>query len=100
MFPQSCPTVLLKSWEQLWSSQGFFGFFFSLFLLDGTFLLSTALEALGTPEGPGLQWKNLILQLKAEALVKIANADAAEAAIKALEQVFSLIKMVLFYFNF
>ncbi|XP_009951272.1 PREDICTED: tetratricopeptide repeat protein 37 [Leptosomus discolor] len=46
-----------------------------------------ALEALGTPEGPSLQWKNLILQLKAEALIKIADADAAEEAIKALEQI-------------
>ncbi|NWR58481.1 TTC37 protein, partial [Bucorvus abyssinicus] len=46
-----------------------------------------ALEALGSPEGRSLQWKNLILQLKAEALLKIAHADAAEAAIKALEQI-------------
>ncbi|NXS55940.1 TTC37 protein, partial [Brachypteracias leptosomus] len=46
-----------------------------------------ALEALGTPEGPSLRWKNLILQLKAEALIKIADADAAEEAIKALEQI-------------
>ncbi|NXQ87389.1 TTC37 protein, partial [Nyctibius grandis] len=46
-----------------------------------------ALEALGTPEGPSLRRKNLILQLKAEALIKIADADAAEAAIKALEQI-------------
>ncbi|XP_065512362.1 superkiller complex protein 3 isoform X2 [Caloenas nicobarica] len=46
-----------------------------------------ALEALGTPEGPSLQWKNLILRLKAEALIKIADADAAEEAIKALEQI-------------
>lgn len=88
MFPQSYPTVLLKIWEQLWSSFKFLVLVFFLFLLDGTFFLSTALEALGTPEGPNLQWKNLILQLKAEALVKIANADAAEAAIEALEQVF------------
>ncbi|XP_010186853.1 PREDICTED: tetratricopeptide repeat protein 37-like, partial [Mesitornis unicolor] len=45
-----------------------------------------ALEALGPPEGPGLQWKNFILQLKAEALVKIGDAGAAEEALKALEQ--------------
>ncbi|NXG69470.1 TTC37 protein, partial [Baryphthengus martii] len=55
--------------------------------LDEIFLLSTALDALGTPEGPGLGWKNHVLQLKAEALIKIGHADAAEAAIKALEQV-------------
>lgn len=67
--------------------------FLFLLLLDETFVLSTALEALGTPEGPSLRWKNLILQLKAEALIKIADADAAEEAIKALEQVFSLTKM-------
>ena len=61
--------------------------------------MSTALEALGTPEGPSLRWKNLILQLKAEALVKIADADAAEEAIKALEQVFSLSEVYgVFYF--
>ncbi|NXH23551.1 TTC37 protein, partial [Bucco capensis] len=46
-----------------------------------------ALEALGTPEGPGLQWKNLTLRLKAESLIRIANADAAKEAIKALEQI-------------
>ncbi|KFP86291.1 Tetratricopeptide repeat protein 37, partial [Acanthisitta chloris] len=46
-----------------------------------------ALEALGTPEGPNLRWKNLILQLKAETLIKIADSDAAEEAIKALEQI-------------
>ncbi|RMC17980.1 hypothetical protein DUI87_04854 [Hirundo rustica rustica] len=45
-----------------------------------------ALEALGNPEGPNFQWKNLALQLKAETLIKIADADAAEEAIKALEQ--------------
>ncbi|NWY72870.1 TTC37 protein, partial [Erithacus rubecula] len=44
-----------------------------------------ALEVLGTPEGPNLRWKNLALQLKAETLIKIADADAAEEAIKALE---------------
>uniref|UniRef100_A0A8C5UB42 Tetratricopeptide repeat domain 37 n=1 Tax=Malurus cyaneus samueli TaxID=2593467 RepID=A0A8C5UB42_9PASS len=46
------------------------------------------LETLGTPEGPNLQWKSLALQLKAETLIKIADADAAEEAIKALQQVF------------
>ncbi|NXX81901.1 TTC37 protein, partial [Urocolius indicus] len=46
-----------------------------------------ALEALGTSEDPSLQWKNHILQLKAEALIKIADADAADEAIKALEQI-------------
>ncbi|NXO41816.1 TTC37 protein, partial [Locustella ochotensis] len=46
-----------------------------------------ALEALGTPESPNFQWKNLALQLKAETLIKIADADAAEEAIKALEQI-------------
>nr|XP_054508451.1 SKI3 subunit of superkiller complex protein isoform X6 [Agelaius phoeniceus] len=46
-----------------------------------------ALEALGTPEGPNLRWKNLVFQLKAETLLKIADADAAEKAIKALEQI-------------
>ncbi|NWH75124.1 TTC37 protein, partial [Piaya cayana] len=45
------------------------------------------LEALITPMGPSLQWKNHILQLKAEALIKIGDADAAEEAIKALEQI-------------
>ncbi|XP_053858485.1 SKI3 subunit of superkiller complex protein isoform X4 [Vidua macroura] len=45
-----------------------------------------ALEALGTPESPNLPWKNLAFQLKAEILIKIADADAAEEAIKALEQ--------------
>uniref|UniRef100_A0A8C3PIE0 Tetratricopeptide repeat domain 37 n=1 Tax=Calidris pygmaea TaxID=425635 RepID=A0A8C3PIE0_9CHAR len=54
--------------------------------------LTEALQALGTPEGPNLQWKNRILQLKAEALIKIADADAAEEAIQSLEQVFSLTK--------
>ncbi|NXG95362.1 TTC37 protein, partial [Loxia leucoptera] len=46
-----------------------------------------ALEALGTPEGPNLRWKNLAFQLKAETLIKVADADAAEEAIKALEQI-------------
>ncbi|KAF4804620.1 Tetratricopeptide repeat protein 37 [Turdus rufiventris] len=44
-----------------------------------------ALEALGTADGPNLRWKNLVLQLKAETLIKIADADAAEEAINALE---------------
>ncbi|XP_008935057.1 PREDICTED: tetratricopeptide repeat protein 37-like, partial [Merops nubicus] len=46
-----------------------------------------ALEAFGTPKGSSLRWKNLILQLKAEALIKIATADAAEEAIKTLDQI-------------
>ncbi|NXP43609.1 TTC37 protein, partial [Heliornis fulica] len=46
-----------------------------------------ALDVLGTPEGPSLRWKNLILQVKAEALIKIGDADSAEEAIKALEQI-------------
>ncbi|NXK98466.1 TTC37 protein, partial [Formicarius rufipectus] len=46
-----------------------------------------ALEGLRIPEGPNLQWKNLALQLKAETLIKIADTDAAEEAIKALEQI-------------
>uniref|UniRef100_A0A8B9QKA2 Tetratricopeptide repeat domain 37 n=1 Tax=Apteryx owenii TaxID=8824 RepID=A0A8B9QKA2_APTOW len=54
--------------------------------------LTEALKTLGPLESPGLQQKNLILQLKAEALIKIADADAAEEAIIALEQVFSLMK--------
>ncbi|KFV54127.1 Tetratricopeptide repeat protein 37, partial [Tyto alba] len=54
---------------------------------DAVLSCNQALEALGTHESPSLQWKNLILQLKAEALIKIANADAAEEAIKALEQI-------------
>uniref|UniRef100_A0A8C5UB28 Tetratricopeptide repeat domain 37 n=1 Tax=Malurus cyaneus samueli TaxID=2593467 RepID=A0A8C5UB28_9PASS len=44
-------------------------------------------RTLGTPEGPNLQWKSLALQLKAETLIKIADADAAEEAIKALQQI-------------
>ncbi|XP_065717322.1 superkiller complex protein 3 isoform X2 [Patagioenas fasciata] len=54
---------------------------------DAVLSCNQALEVLGTPEGPSLRWKNLILQLKAEALIKIADADAAEEAIKALEQI-------------
>ncbi|XP_064294738.1 superkiller complex protein 3 [Phalacrocorax carbo] len=54
---------------------------------DAVLSCNQALEALGTPEGPSLRWKNLILQLKAEALIKKADADAAEEAIKALDQV-------------
>ncbi|XP_068781457.1 superkiller complex protein 3 isoform X3 [Struthio camelus] len=46
-----------------------------------------ALKTLGPLESPGLEKKNLILQLKAEALIKIADADAAEEAINALEQI-------------
>ncbi|XP_023800448.1 tetratricopeptide repeat protein 37 isoform X2 [Cyanistes caeruleus] len=46
-----------------------------------------ALQALGTTEGPNFRWKTLALQLKAEALIKIADANAAEEAIKALEQI-------------
>ncbi|XP_037981723.1 tetratricopeptide repeat protein 37 isoform X2 [Motacilla alba alba] len=46
-----------------------------------------ALEALGTPEDPNLEWKKLAFQLKAETLIKIADADAAEEAIKTLEQI-------------
>nr|XP_013795713.1 PREDICTED: tetratricopeptide repeat protein 37-like [Apteryx mantelli mantelli] len=46
-----------------------------------------ALKTVGPLESPGLQQKNLILQLKAEALIKIADADAAEEAIIALEQI-------------
>ncbi|KAJ7423629.1 Tetratricopeptide repeat protein 37 [Pitangus sulphuratus] len=49
--------------------------------------LRGALEALEIPEGPNLWWKKLVLQLKAETLIKIADADAAEEAIKALEQI-------------
>lgn len=55
--------------------------------------MSTALEALGTADDPNLRWKKLVLQLKAETLIKIADADAAEEAIKALELVLLLTKM-------
>ncbi|NXI38925.1 TTC37 protein, partial [Galbula dea] len=54
---------------------------------DAVLSCNKALEAFGTPEGPGLRWKNLTLQLKAKALVKTADVDATEEAIKALEQV-------------
>ncbi|XP_037228601.1 SKI3 subunit of superkiller complex protein isoform X1 [Falco biarmicus] len=54
---------------------------------DAVLSCNQALEAFQTPEGPSLRWKNLILQLKAEALIKIADADAAEEAIRALEQI-------------
>ncbi|KFW71571.1 Tetratricopeptide repeat protein 37 [Pygoscelis adeliae] len=54
---------------------------------DAVLSCNQALQALGTPEGPSLRWKNLTLQLKAEALIKIADVDAAEEAIKALEQI-------------
>ncbi|NWU96448.1 TTC37 protein, partial [Upupa epops] len=46
-----------------------------------------ALKALGTCEGQNLRWKNPTLCLKAEALIKIGDADAAEEAIKTLEQI-------------
>ncbi|KAI6058512.1 Tetratricopeptide repeat protein 37 [Aix galericulata] len=47
-----------------------------------------ALKSLGNPESPSLQQKkDRILQLKAEALIKIGDADAAEEAINALEQI-------------
>ncbi|KAM4638019.1 superkiller complex protein 3 isoform 1-T2 [Amazona ochrocephala] len=54
---------------------------------DAVLSCDQALKALGTSEGLSLQWKNLILQLKAEALIKIADASAAEEAIKAIEQI-------------
>ncbi|KFP87318.1 Tetratricopeptide repeat protein 37, partial [Apaloderma vittatum] len=54
---------------------------------DAVLSCNQGLETLGTPEGPSFRWKNLILQLKAEALIKIADDDAAEEAIKALEQI-------------
>ncbi|KAM6302205.1 superkiller complex protein 3 isoform 1-T2 [Podargus strigoides] len=54
---------------------------------DAVLSCNQALEALGAPEGPNLRWKNITLQLKAEALIKIADADAAEEAIRALEQI-------------
>ncbi|KFU86741.1 Tetratricopeptide repeat protein 37, partial [Chaetura pelagica] len=54
---------------------------------DAVLSCNQALEALGTPEGPSLQLKNVILQLKAEALIKMADVYSAEEAIKALEQI-------------
>ncbi|XP_030323083.1 tetratricopeptide repeat protein 37 [Calypte anna] len=54
---------------------------------DAVLSCNRALKVLGTPGGPTLRLKNLILRLKAEALIKIAGADAAEEAIKSLEQV-------------
>ncbi|KAM9367468.1 superkiller complex protein 3 [Phaethornis superciliosus] len=54
---------------------------------DAVLSCNRALEALGTPGSPSLRLKNLVLRLKAEALIKIAGADAAEEAIKSLEQV-------------
>ncbi|NXG82688.1 TTC37 protein, partial [Stercorarius parasiticus] len=54
---------------------------------DAVLSCNQGFKALGTPEGPGLWWKNRILQLKAEALIKIADADAAEEAIQSLEQI-------------
>ncbi|NWI85017.1 TTC37 protein, partial [Pitta sordida] len=46
-----------------------------------------AIKALGILEDPNLQWKNLALQLKAETLIKLGGADAAEEAIEALEEI-------------
>ncbi|XP_072215767.1 superkiller complex protein 3 [Excalfactoria chinensis] len=54
---------------------------------DAVLSCNQALKNLETPEGPSLQRKNLILQLKAEALIKTADAGAAEEAINALEEV-------------
>ncbi|NXN28468.1 TTC37 protein, partial [Nycticryphes semicollaris] len=54
---------------------------------DALLSCNKALQALGTPEGPNLQWQNRILQLKAEALIKTADANAAEEAIQSLEQI-------------
>ncbi|NWX70431.1 TTC37 protein, partial [Alca torda] len=54
---------------------------------DAVLSCNQAFKALGTPEDPSLRWKNRILQLKAEALIKIADADAAEEAIQSLEQI-------------
>lgn len=54
---------------------------------DAVLSCNQALKNLETPEGPSLQRKNLILQLKAEALIKIADAGAAEEAINALKQI-------------
>ncbi|NXC46792.1 TTC37 protein, partial [Penelope pileata] len=54
---------------------------------DTVLSCNQALKNLGTPEGPTLQRKNLILQLKAAALIKMADAEAAEEAINALEQI-------------
>ncbi|NXS94416.1 TTC37 protein, partial [Jacana jacana] len=56
-------------------------------LRDAVLSCNKALQALGTPESPNLQWQNRILQLKAEALVKKADVDAAEEAIQSLEQI-------------
>ncbi|NXI52581.1 TTC37 protein, partial [Chloroceryle aenea] len=54
---------------------------------DAVLSCNQALDAFRTAESPSLQWKNLVLQLKAEALIRIGGADAAEEAIKALEQI-------------
>ncbi|NWH60477.1 TTC37 protein, partial [Geococcyx californianus] len=54
---------------------------------DTVLSCNQALEALETPEGHSYRWKNRILQLKAEALIKIGDADAAEEAVKALDQI-------------
>ncbi|XP_030326791.1 tetratricopeptide repeat protein 37 isoform X1 [Strigops habroptila] len=54
---------------------------------DAVLSCNQALKALGTSEGPSLRWKNLMLLLKAEALIKITDANAAEEAIRAIEQI-------------
>uniref|UniRef100_A0A672TME5 SKI3 subunit of superkiller complex n=1 Tax=Strigops habroptila TaxID=2489341 RepID=A0A672TME5_STRHB len=52
---------------------------------DAVLSCNQALKALGTSEGPSLRWKNLMLLLKAEALIKITDANAAEEAIRAID---------------
>ncbi|NXD86715.1 TTC37 protein, partial [Halcyon senegalensis] len=54
---------------------------------DAVLACNQALDTIGTAGGPCSQWKNPVLQLKAEALIKIGDADAAEEAIKALDQI-------------
>ncbi|XP_048786478.1 tetratricopeptide repeat protein 37 [Lagopus muta] len=54
---------------------------------DAVLSCNQALKNLQTPDGATLQQKNLILQLKAEVLIKISDVGAAEEAINALEQV-------------
>ncbi|XP_042722135.1 tetratricopeptide repeat protein 37 [Lagopus leucura] len=54
---------------------------------DAVLSCNQALKNLQTLDGATLQRKNLILQLKAEVLIKISDAGAAEEAINALEQV-------------
>ncbi|NXU58717.1 TTC37 protein, partial [Turnix velox] len=56
---------------------------------DAVLSCNQALKALEASEDPGLQWKNCVLQLKAEALIETADADAAEEAIQALEEIVS-----------